>query len=88
MEGKGVKVRKAIHLKEAQLFLDECKRTRERVNLTVLTKKGELVKLEGWIVLSSWWTRGTHDLMNPANRIVRKVRDILIFDINGHPVYI
>ena len=83
-----MRVKKAIYLKEAQLFLDECKRTRERVNVTAMTKEGEVVRYEGWIVQSSWWNAGTHDLLNPVNGQVRKVRDVLIFDINGHPVYI
>ncbi len=82
------KVKSAVHLKEAQLFLDECRRTHELVWLTVLTKEGRLCRYEGWQVLSSWWRRGTHDFKNPKNGQMRKVRDVLIFEINGHPVYI
>lgn len=82
------KVKKAIHLKEAQLFLDECKRTHEPVWIVALTKDGELLKLDGWLVQSSYWTRGTHDFRNPRNGQFRKVRDILIFKVNGHPIFI
>lgn len=82
------KVKSAIHLKEAQLFLDECHRTREKVWVTALTKEGQLHRYDGWIVQSSYWRAGTHDLRNPKNGQIRKLRDVLIFDINGHPVYI
>ena len=82
------KVKSAIHLKEAQLFLDECKVTHELVYVVALTKEGEIHRYEGWQVISSWWQRGTHDLMNPKNGEKRKVRDVLIFEVNGHPVYI
>lgn len=76
-------------MKEVQLFLDECIRTRELVTIVTLTQEGKKVVYEGWQVLSSWWKRGTHDLLNPKNRQqIRKVRDVLIFEINGHPVYI
>ena len=82
------RVKSAIHLKEAQLFLDECKHTHELVTVVALTKDGEKIRYEGWQVMSGWWQRGTHDLLNPRNGQKRKVRDVLIFEINGHPVYI
>lgn len=82
------KVKSAIHLKEAQLFLDECRRTREKVWVTALKKDGSIRHYDGWIVQSSHWTAGTHDLLNPKSGQVRKVRDVLIFNVNGHPLYI
>ncbi len=82
------KVKKAIHLKEAQLFLDECKRTREKVWVVALDAEGVIHRYDGWLVQSSYWRAGTHDFYNPVSRQIRKVRDILIFEINGHPVYI
>ena len=82
------KTKSAIHLKEAQLVLDECKRTHEKVWVTALKQNGEKMILDGWLVQSSWWEAGTHDFYNPVSRQIRKVRDILIFEINGHPVYI
>lgn len=82
------KVKSAIHLKEAQLFLSDCIRTREKVWVVALKKNGELMHLEGWLVQSSHWRAGTHDFCNPVNGQIRKVRDVLIFEINGHPVYI
>ena len=83
-----MKVKSAIHLKEAQLFLDECQRTHELVWLVALKQTGEICRYEGWQVISSWWRRGTHDLLNPKNGEKRKVRDILIFEVNRHPVYL
>ena len=83
------KPRTPIYLKDAQKFLDECISTRELVNLTVLKLDGTKVEYKGWQVLSSHWKRGTHDLINPyARERIRKVIDVLIFEINGHQVYI
>ena len=81
-------MKSAIHLKDAQKFLDECRKTRERVWVVALTQEGEINRYEGWLVQSSHWRGGTHDLYNPQSKQIRKVRDILIFEINGHPVYI
>jgi hypothetical protein len=82
------KVKSAIHLKEAQLFLDECKRTREPVWVVALSKDGTLHRYDGWLVQSGHFTAGTHDLVNPKSGQMRKVRDVLIFYVNGHPIYI
>jgi len=82
------RVKSAIHLKEAQLFLDECKNTHEPVNVVALKKNGEKLELNGWQVASGYWQKGTHDFRNPKNGQIRKVKDLLIFYINDHPVYI
>ena len=81
-------VKSAIHLKDAQLFLDECRRTHELVTVVALDQHGNIIRYEGWKVLSSWWRVGTHDFVNPKSGQIRKVRDILIFEINNHPIYI
>lgn len=77
-----------IHLKSVQLFLDECIKSREAVSLVVLKQDGTILRLDGWLVASCFFRRGTHDLLNPVNGHVRKIRDILIFEINAHPVYV
>lgn len=82
------KVKSALHLKDAQLFLDECARTHEQVSLVALKEDGTIRRYEGWVVLSAWWQNGTHDLKNPVSGQIRKIADVLIFEINGHPVYI
>ena len=82
------KVKSAIHMKDMQLFLDECKRTHELVSIVALKANGEKMELKGWKVISGYWPRGTHDFRNPQNGQIRKVKDLLIFSINGHPVYI
>ena len=82
------KVKSAIYLKDVQLFLDECIRTHEPVTLLALTQDGKRNLYEEWLVVSAHWRAGTHDLRNPKNGEIRKVRDVLIFSINGHPVYI
>lgn len=88
MSDKASRVKSAIHLKEAQMFLDECQRTHEPVWVVALSKDGRLHHYDGWQVLSSWWRRGTHDLLNVRSGKMRKIRDVLIFSINGHPVYL
>ena len=82
------KTKAAIHLKDAQLFLDECLQKREKVWITALDKDGNVHHYDGWLVQSSYWRAGTHDLYNPVSRQIRKIRDVLIFEINGHPIYI
>lgn len=79
---------KALHLKDAQKFLDECTRNNETVSLTALKRDGSIIRFDGWRVTGSWWRGGTHRLLNPASGEIRQVRDILIFSINDHPVYI
>lgn len=82
------KVKKALYIKDAQLFLDSCIKTKEPISMLALKKDGEKVRYDGWIVTSSWWRKGTHDILNPRSGQIRKVRDVLIFEINGHPVYL
>lgn len=82
------KVKSALHLRDAQLFLDECIRTRELVRVFALKQDGTPVAYDGWLVSSGNWSAGTHKLRNPRSGEVRQVADILIFFINGHPVYI
>lgn len=82
------KVKSALHLKDAQLFLDASIKTRELLTVTALKKDGTKILLEGWMVASGYWQKGTHDFRNPKNGQIRKVKDLLIFEINGHPVYI
>lgn len=77
-----------IYYKDAQKFLDECIRTRELVSLTVLLQDGTLRRYDGWMVISSHWKGGSHTLKSPTSKEIRKVRDILIFNINGHPIYL
>lgn len=81
-------IKSALHLKDVQLFLDECIRTRELVRLFVLKADGTPVTYDEWLVSSGNWRAGTHKLRNPKSGQVRQIADILIFSINGHPVYI
>ena len=82
------KVKSALWIREAQLFLDECIRTRELVRVLALKKDGSIVTYDGWLVSSQNWKAGTHKLRNPKNGEVRQISDVLIFEINGHPIYL
>lgn len=81
-------MKSALYLKDAQLFLDDAAKRKETVTVLALKANGSLLSLEGWICISSWWEKGCHDFLNPCNGQIRKVRDVLIMNINGHPVYI
>lgn len=88
MASKKSIVHSALYLKDAQKFLDECVRTHETVFVTALTADGSVIRYNGWRVTSTWWRGGTVNLLNPRSGQIRKVRDVLIFMINNHPVYI
>ena len=47
-----------------------------------------IIQYRGWLVKSSSWQQGTHNLYNPVNHQIRKVRDIFIFRYNDHPIYL
>lgn len=81
-------MKQPIYYKDAQKFLDECIKTRELVSLTVLLQDGTPRRYDGWMVISSHWKGGSHTLKSPTSKEIRKVRDILIFNINGHPIYL
>ncbi len=78
----------SLYIKDAQLFLDHCKQTQEPVSVVALKADGSILRLDGWVVISGWWRRGTHDFKNPRNGQIRKVRDVLLFYVNNHPVYL
>lgn len=81
-------VKTALYIRDAQLFLNECIRTRERVRVIALKADGTPVSYDGWLVSSQNFRAGTHKLINPKNRQVRQIRDVLIISINEHPVYL
>ena len=81
-------VKSALYIRDAQLFLNECINTRELVRVLALKADGTPVIYDGWLVTSQNFRAGTHKLLNPKNRQVRQIRDVLIFRINNHPVYL
>ena len=83
-----MKPKSALYLKDAQLYLDDCQKRKEPVSITALKADGHLMTLDGWLCISGWWEKGSHDFKNPTNGQIRKVRDVLIMSVNGHPVYI
>lgn len=83
-----MKVKQPIYLKDAQRFLDECIKTREHVSILALKADGTPRRYDGWLVASSHWKAGTHTFRNPQSGQLRKIRDILIFKVNDHPIYI
>lgn len=77
-----------MHITEMQRHLDTAKIWNQTVNLEYWKKDGTIIHLNGWLVIGSHWRGGTHNLRNPANGEVRKVRDINIFKFNNHEIYV
>lgn len=84
-----MKIKEPIRLKDAQLFLDECAKKHECVTIVALAKDGHKVELGGgWYVTSGHWTAGTHKYRSQKSGEVRQLIDVLLFQVNGHPIYI
>lgn len=77
-----------IHMKEGQQLLDIARDSRQPVWVSAWDSQGNIIRYEGWLVSSSSWRGGFHRLLNPRNREIRTVPDILMFNINGHPIYL
>lgn len=83
-----MKPERAIHLTEMQRAMDHSRIDREPVDIDCWDMKGNIVEYRQWRVVSNQWRQGTHRLQNPVNGQVRMVRDVMIFQFNGHPVYL
>lgn len=82
------KAPRAIHINELRRTLDVCRIDRARVDVECWAMDGRILHYKDWLVKSGSWRQGTHNLLNPLNGQVRKVRDVFIFRLNGHPVYL
>lgn len=82
-------MKEAYHINYVLEQLDLAAKYRQRVHLKAWKKKnGEVADYSGWIPTSGHWRGGIHRLMNPVNGQVRAVIDVLIFEFNGHTVYL
>lgn len=79
---------RALHINEVRRLLDHSRIDREPVEVECFTTDGRLIRYRGWLVKSSSWRNGTHNLVNPVNGQVRKIIDILIININGYSMYL
>lgn len=80
---------KPIHITEMRRQLDIAAIRSQRVNLRCWKlSTGEILEYKGWLVKGGHWRGGTHRLINPQNRQIRKVRDICIFEFMGHEIYL
>ena len=82
------KVLKPISLQEVKAYLDECAAKHEAVSIVALAHDGHKIVLKGWTVTSGNSVGRTHNYRNNENGEVRKIIDVLLFYVNGHPVYI
>lgn len=82
------KVLKPISLQEAKAFLDECAEKHEAVSLVALAVDGHKVVMNGWTVTSGNSVGRTHNYRSNESGEVRRIIDVLLFYVNGHPVYI
>lgn len=80
--------KEAIHINVVQQLLDKAARDSQLVNVRAWRKDGEAVNYLGWQPTSGHWRGGLHRLRNPQNGEIRAVIDVLIYELNGHPVYL
>ena len=81
-------MKKALHINEVLQLLDKAGEERRKVNVRAWKKDGNEVDYIGWLPLTGHWRGGIHRLMNPVNGDVRAVIDVLIYEFNGHTVYL
>ena len=81
-------MKEALHINEVLQLLDKAGKERKKVNVRAWKKDGNEVDYIGWLPLTGHWRGGIHRLMNPQNGKVRAVIDVLIYEFNGHTVYL
>jgi hypothetical protein len=81
-------MKEALHINEVLQLLDKAGEERRKVNVRAWKKDGSEVDYIGWLPLTGHWRGGIHRLMNPVNGDVRAVIDVLIYEFNGHTVYL
>ncbi|MBR6318820.1 MAG: maintenance system killer protein [Prevotella sp.] len=81
-------MKEAIHINYVMEQIDLAAKYKQRVRLKAWKKDGNEVDYSGWIPIGGHWRGGIHRLMNPVNKEVRAVIDVLIFEYNGHSVYL
>ena len=81
-------MKEALHINEVLKLLDKAGEERRKVNVRAWKKDGNEVDYIGWLPLTGHWRGGIHRLMNPINGDVRAVIDVLIYEFNGHTVYL
>ena len=81
-------MKEAIHINDVLKLLDKAGEERKKVDVRAWKKDGNEVDYIGWQPLTGHWRGGIHRLMNPVNGDVRAVIDVLIYEFNGHPVYL
>lgn len=80
--------KEAFHINYVLEQLDLAAKYRQKVHLKAWKKDGNVVDYSGWIPVGAHWRGGIHRLMNPVNKEVRAVIDVLIYEFNGHTVYL
>ena len=80
--------KEAFHINYVLEQLDLAAKYRQKVHLKAWKKDGNEVDYIGWLPLTGHWRGGIHRLMNPQNGEVRAVIDVLIYEFNGHTVYL
>lgn len=81
-------MKEALHINEVLQLLDKAGEEHKKVNVRAWKKDGNEVDYIGWLPLTGHWRGGIHRLMNPVNGDVRAVIDVLIYEFNGHTVYL
>lgn len=82
------KTAKAIHINELRRALDISRIDRTPVDLDCWKAGDGSIITIGLARQEFLMATGTHNLYNPVNHQIRKVRDIFIFRYNDHPIYL
>lgn len=85
METKGPN---PIHFSEMQRLMDTAYQRRQTLNIKAFRSDGNRVEYRGWIIHHQYWRGGYVRLVNPANRQIRLVPEVFIYEINGRKVYL
>lgn len=74
---------KCIHWKEAVAWLE----SGEPCDLRLWKlSTGDILHYRGAVCVSTHWRGGTHCVRLPASTLVREIRDITLFEINGYEI--
>lgn len=76
--------KKPIHISQVRRLLN----ARQPVDLTVVTSKGEIQQWKGVISYKPNLQGGWRNVRISASGEIRKLRDVLILEANGHEVYL
>ena len=75
---------KVLHWKDAMLLLE----SGEPCDIKVWKlSTGDILEYKGAVCVGKHWRGGTHTVRLPLSQVLRTLRDITLFEINGYEIY-